>query len=209
MFSFTFNSKFNMSLLFLHCEMSLCSKRSHSNQRLPRVCSLLFFKLLPFSCMFNDLTKQGMSVSLVSPEVQYVVSEVFVWNDCSALSLLWLADLSESLSGLHLKLSRKHESMCNLPSIQQQQKISIHLIHYFSFFFYCVLCPTLLQTLSSTFSFSNVFTWMWDTAEASGCLLTLKLIVIFWLQSVSGSWVCHLFDFQVCTFGQVWQKEFT
>ncbi|XP_030289139.1 transforming growth factor beta receptor type 3 [Sparus aurata] len=31
MFSFTFNSKFNMSLLFLHCEMSLCSKRSHSN----------------------------------------------------------------------------------------------------------------------------------------------------------------------------------
>ncbi|XP_034386650.1 transforming growth factor beta receptor type 3 isoform X1 [Cyclopterus lumpus] len=34
-FSFTFNSKFNMSLLFLHCEMSLCSKRSQSNQRLP------------------------------------------------------------------------------------------------------------------------------------------------------------------------------
>ncbi|XP_071343337.1 transforming growth factor beta receptor type 3 [Trachinotus anak] len=34
-FSFTFNSKFNMSLLFLHCEMSLCSKRSHINQRLP------------------------------------------------------------------------------------------------------------------------------------------------------------------------------
>ncbi|XP_073332386.1 transforming growth factor beta receptor type 3 [Pagrus major] len=35
-FSFTFNSKLNMSLLFLHCEMSLCSKRSQSNQRLPR-----------------------------------------------------------------------------------------------------------------------------------------------------------------------------
>ncbi|GAA6230959.1 transforming growth factor beta receptor type 3 [Lates japonicus] len=34
-FSFTFNSKFNMSLLFLHCEMSLCSKRSQINQRLP------------------------------------------------------------------------------------------------------------------------------------------------------------------------------
>ncbi|XP_044055525.1 transforming growth factor beta receptor type 3 isoform X2 [Siniperca chuatsi] len=32
-FSFTFNSKLNMSLLFLHCEMSLCSKRSQSNQR--------------------------------------------------------------------------------------------------------------------------------------------------------------------------------
>ncbi|XP_040895966.1 transforming growth factor beta receptor type 3 [Toxotes jaculatrix] len=34
-FSFTFNSKFNMSLLFLHCEMSLCSRRPQSNQRLP------------------------------------------------------------------------------------------------------------------------------------------------------------------------------
>ncbi|XP_035503149.2 transforming growth factor beta receptor type 3 [Scophthalmus maximus] len=33
-FSFTFNSKFNVSLLFLHCEMSLCSK-SQSSQRLP------------------------------------------------------------------------------------------------------------------------------------------------------------------------------
>ncbi|XP_029988818.1 transforming growth factor beta receptor type 3 [Sphaeramia orbicularis] len=32
-FSFTFNSKYNMSLLFLHCEISLCSKRSPS--RLP------------------------------------------------------------------------------------------------------------------------------------------------------------------------------
>ncbi|KAM3619809.1 uncharacterized protein V6R79_013920 [Siganus canaliculatus] len=35
-FSFTFNSKFNTSLLFLHCEMSLCSKRSQSIQRLPQ-----------------------------------------------------------------------------------------------------------------------------------------------------------------------------
>lgn len=34
-FSFTFNSKFNMSLLFLHCEMSLCSKGLHNLQRLP------------------------------------------------------------------------------------------------------------------------------------------------------------------------------
>ncbi|CAK6956293.1 LOW QUALITY PROTEIN: transforming growth factor beta receptor type 3 [Scomber scombrus] len=34
-FSFTFNSKFNQSLLFLHCEMSLCAKRPQSNQRLP------------------------------------------------------------------------------------------------------------------------------------------------------------------------------
>ncbi|KAK2835996.1 hypothetical protein Q5P01_016480 [Channa striata] len=35
-FSFTFNSKFNMSLLFLHCEMSLCSKRSQRNNGLPQ-----------------------------------------------------------------------------------------------------------------------------------------------------------------------------
>uniref|UniRef100_A0A3Q3VZK4 ZP domain-containing protein n=1 Tax=Mola mola TaxID=94237 RepID=A0A3Q3VZK4_MOLML len=34
-FSFNFNSKFNKSLLFLHCEMSLCSKRPQSNPRLP------------------------------------------------------------------------------------------------------------------------------------------------------------------------------
>lgn len=41
-FSFTFNSKFNMSLLFLHCEMSLCSRTSQSNQRLPLVCRVIF-----------------------------------------------------------------------------------------------------------------------------------------------------------------------
>ncbi|XP_058494253.1 transforming growth factor beta receptor type 3 isoform X2 [Solea solea] len=34
-FSFTFNSKLNMSLLFLHCEMTLCSNANHSDQRLP------------------------------------------------------------------------------------------------------------------------------------------------------------------------------
>ncbi|XP_075935364.1 transforming growth factor beta receptor type 3 [Anarhichas minor] len=34
-FSFTFNSTFNRSLLFLHCKMCLCSKSSQSNQRLP------------------------------------------------------------------------------------------------------------------------------------------------------------------------------
>ncbi|KAM7410569.1 hypothetical protein PAMA_001820 [Pampus argenteus] len=33
-FSFTFSSKFNMSLLFLHCEMSPCAKRPRSNQKL-------------------------------------------------------------------------------------------------------------------------------------------------------------------------------
>ncbi|XP_060934394.1 transforming growth factor beta receptor type 3 [Limanda limanda] len=35
-FSFTFSSKLNLSQLFLHCEMSLCAKRSQSSQSLPR-----------------------------------------------------------------------------------------------------------------------------------------------------------------------------
>lgn len=61
-FSFTFNSKLNMSLLFLHCEMSLCAKRSQSNQRLPLVGILLF------CCMFNDFTVQAISF-FASPEV--------------------------------------------------------------------------------------------------------------------------------------------
>ncbi|XP_068599504.1 transforming growth factor beta receptor type 3 [Brachionichthys hirsutus] len=34
-FSFTFHSQYNMSLLFLHCELCLCSKRSQNSQRLP------------------------------------------------------------------------------------------------------------------------------------------------------------------------------
>lgn len=40
-FAFTFNSKFNVSLLFLHCEMSLCSKMSQANSKLPPVCSVI------------------------------------------------------------------------------------------------------------------------------------------------------------------------
>lgn len=39
-FAFTFNSKFNFSLLFLHCEMCLCSKTSQANSELPPVCSV-------------------------------------------------------------------------------------------------------------------------------------------------------------------------
>ncbi|KAJ3599354.1 hypothetical protein NHX12_033317, partial [Muraenolepis orangiensis] len=34
-FSFTFGSRFNVSLLFLHCEMSLCSNSQHRSPRLP------------------------------------------------------------------------------------------------------------------------------------------------------------------------------
>lgn len=36
-FSFTFNSTFKM-LLFLHCEISLCSKKSNGDRSLPLVC---------------------------------------------------------------------------------------------------------------------------------------------------------------------------
>lgn len=36
-FSFTFNSKLNASLLFLHCEISQCSRGAGSSQRLPPV----------------------------------------------------------------------------------------------------------------------------------------------------------------------------
>lgn len=57
-FSFTFNSKFNMSLLFLHCEMALCSKRSHSNPRLPVVCTVIFSNLFLLFCVFYELTVQ-------------------------------------------------------------------------------------------------------------------------------------------------------
>ncbi|XP_029905030.1 transforming growth factor beta receptor type 3 isoform X2 [Myripristis murdjan] len=34
-FSFIFSSKLNTSILFLHCEMSLCSRRNQNNKRLP------------------------------------------------------------------------------------------------------------------------------------------------------------------------------
>lgn len=36
-FSFTYRSKFNVSLLFLHCEMSLCSRRNDQEMNLPEV----------------------------------------------------------------------------------------------------------------------------------------------------------------------------
>lgn len=44
-FSFTFNSKFNKSLLFLHCEMSLCSTRSHGSPGFPPVCRRFYSSL--------------------------------------------------------------------------------------------------------------------------------------------------------------------
>lgn len=58
-FSFTFNSKLNMSLLFLHCEMSLCSKRYQSNH-LPLVRTTIFSKLLLFLCLMILLYKPSI-----------------------------------------------------------------------------------------------------------------------------------------------------
>lgn len=48
-FAFKFNSKFNLSLLFLHCEMSLCSKTSQTDSKLPPVSSVIL--LLSFILM--------------------------------------------------------------------------------------------------------------------------------------------------------------
>lgn len=40
-FSFTYRSKFNVSLLFLHCEMSLCSRRNDKEMNLPEVQTII------------------------------------------------------------------------------------------------------------------------------------------------------------------------
>ncbi|KAK5612629.1 hypothetical protein CRENBAI_010243 [Crenichthys baileyi] len=64
-FSFTFNSKFNISFIFLHCEMSLCSKGSRRNQELPQCldpsngcASVTVDKILPLMMNKKVLTKQ-------------------------------------------------------------------------------------------------------------------------------------------------------
>ncbi|XP_047230998.1 transforming growth factor beta receptor type 3 isoform X2 [Girardinichthys multiradiatus] len=64
-FSFTFNSKFNISFIFLHCEMSLCSKGSRRNLELPQCldpsnhcASVTVDKILPLMMNKKVLTKQ-------------------------------------------------------------------------------------------------------------------------------------------------------
>uniref|UniRef100_A0A8C5E622 ZP domain-containing protein n=1 Tax=Gouania willdenowi TaxID=441366 RepID=A0A8C5E622_GOUWI len=59
-FSFVFNSKFNISLLFLHCEMSLCTQRSEGKQELPPVIN---------TPCFSDFTYQHMIRSLPTSEL--------------------------------------------------------------------------------------------------------------------------------------------
>ncbi|XP_037530287.1 transforming growth factor beta receptor type 3 [Nematolebias whitei] len=59
-FSFTFNSKFNLKLLYLHCEMSLCSKNSQRNRELPECLACDSFsvdKIVPLMMKTKVLTK--------------------------------------------------------------------------------------------------------------------------------------------------------
>lgn len=64
-FSFIFNSTFKVSLLFLHCEMSLCSKSSQRNLNLPQVCRIIFPKE-PLLCFFFLVSQSITSVCLSS-----------------------------------------------------------------------------------------------------------------------------------------------
>lgn len=53
-FSFTFNSKtLNSAVIFLHCEMSLCSEDSQRNQELPQVCMKSSYDLCFCSCLMS------------------------------------------------------------------------------------------------------------------------------------------------------------
>lgn len=86
-FSFNFNSKFNKSLLFLHCEMSLCSKRSHGSQSLPPVRSsfyscLGFFFLPVFFPPLLFLNKPSAVISEQARHVSLVFVEgvAAIWN---------------------------------------------------------------------------------------------------------------------------------
>ncbi|XP_008295427.1 transforming growth factor beta receptor type 3 [Stegastes partitus] len=74
-FSFTFNSKFNMSLLFLHCEMSLCSKRSQGNRDLPSClkpgapCDSLTVDNIMTMAMTSKMSTKPMVVVDGSPDI--------------------------------------------------------------------------------------------------------------------------------------------
>lgn len=51
-FSFNFKSKFKVPLLFLHCEMSVCTETPHSHQGLPEVRSFTFPQSSPLLSSF-------------------------------------------------------------------------------------------------------------------------------------------------------------
>lgn len=52
-FSFDFRSKFKIPLLFLHCEMSICSKRDNMNSGLPQVWNFTFPHHLSSALLFS------------------------------------------------------------------------------------------------------------------------------------------------------------
>lgn len=85
-FSFTFNSKFNMKLLHLHCEISLCSKNSQRNRELPEVCNKIFSKYFYSLEYFNIMsvklesgTEGEFSVVKVKNEVKVHVRVISHW----------------------------------------------------------------------------------------------------------------------------------
>ncbi|XP_076014327.1 transforming growth factor beta receptor type 3 [Genypterus blacodes] len=66
-FSFTFNSKLSKSLLFLHCQMSLCSKRPHNGQRLPlcmesKTCESITVDTIMAMAMNTKMSTKPMAV---------------------------------------------------------------------------------------------------------------------------------------------------
>uniref|UniRef100_A0A3Q3H0Y2 Transforming growth factor, beta receptor III n=1 Tax=Labrus bergylta TaxID=56723 RepID=A0A3Q3H0Y2_9LABR len=80
-FSFNFNSIFNTSLIFLHCQMCLCSKRPQNNQRLP-MC------LQPGETC-NSLSLDNILAMMMNTKTStkpLVVSEDVLWPSiCAAL----------------------------------------------------------------------------------------------------------------------------
>lgn len=77
-FAFKFNSKFNLSLLFLHCEMSLCSKVSQTDSNLPPVCSVI----LLFSFILMNIITLRFYVSWLKSIPS------FIWREKSSIILI-------------------------------------------------------------------------------------------------------------------------
>lgn len=163
-FSFTFNSKFNLSLLFLHCEMSLCSKRSHSNPSLPVVCVVIRSNLFLLFCVFYDFTVQAVNVVLVSPAVCNV-SCSFKRRDVRAVvHVCNLADLRCSVLNLHPALGQNHESVY----VSQISSWSWKKHPCYDFQCFLLLSVHLLHKVSTSFLFCWHFYLKQQLAAALG-----------------------------------------
>lgn len=132
-FSFTFNSKFNESLLFLHCEMSPCSKRFLHGLQLPMVCTILYTSPKYYSEYFYYLKLESVLFVLSSAQwfvnftsrllflyswtvfIAFILSKLATWAYvlvCSLLGSGW----PEPFASLNSRLSRKHKSTWAFPS---------------------------------------------------------------------------------------------